>query len=159
MENYSGDLAPSSSLQLAAASETQLSSISKWTKFIGVVFVVFGSVLLFATVLLAASFSSLMEQVVQVNGIEKEMIDMLEKGGKYLIGFALLVSAAVLVINGILLYRFGNYSRRYLLHRHEAHLSQSFAQLKKYLCFSFIMGVISAILSLISTFVFFGSAV
>ncbi|MCC7029189.1 MAG: hypothetical protein IT257_02710 [Chitinophagaceae bacterium] len=154
MESYTAE---NTTFSLETAGEEQLQSAGKWARFVGIVFIIFGSVLLFATILLLANFSSLMNEVIQLNGISEEMIDMLEKGGKYFIAFALILSAAVLFVNGVLLFRFGSYSNQYIRHKNESTLIASFENLKRYIYFSFIMACISAVLSLISTFVFFGS--
>ena len=143
-------------LSLDVAGKEQLQSISKWSRFIGIVFIIFGSILMLATVLLLANFEALMTEIIKLNGIDEEMIDMLEKGGKYFIAFALVLSSVILFINGFLLFRFGSNSSQYLGSQNEYSIIEAFSYLKKYIYFSFVLASISAILSLISTIVFFG---
>ena len=146
----------SNTFSLDIAGKEQLQNIGKWSRFIGVVFIIFGSILLLATVLLLANFEALMTEIIKLNGIDEEMIDMLEKGGKYFIAFALVLSSVILFINGFLLFRFGSKSSHYLGSQSEYPLIDAFTYLKKYIYFSFVLACISAILSLISTIVFFG---
>ena len=93
----------SNTFSLDIAGKEQLQNIGKWSRFIGVVFIIFGSILLLATVLLLANFEALMTEIIKLNGIDEEMIDMLEKGGKYFIAFALVLSSVILFINGFLI--------------------------------------------------------
>ncbi len=154
MENFPVE----NNLILETAGNDQLQSAGKWSKFIGIVFIIFGSVLILCTVLLIANFETLMNEVIKLNGITEEMIDMLEKGGKYFIAFALILSAVILYANGVLLFRFGNLSSLYIGTKNENSLISSFDYLKRYMYFSFILATISTILSLVSMFTFFGSA-
>jgi small-conductance mechanosensitive channel len=155
MENISSE--DNTSL-LETAGKDQFQSVSNWSRFNGVTFIIFGSILLFSIVLLLSSFDALLTEVVKVNGIDEETIDMLEKGGKYFIAFALFLSGIILLINGILLYRFGSTGKRYLHDSDEATITASLEYLKKYIYFSFILATVSAVISLISTFVFFGGS-
>ncbi len=147
-----------SSSLLETAGREQFQSVSTWSRFNGVTFIIFGSVLLFSVVLLLSSFDAVLTEVVKLNGIDEETIEMLQKGGKYFIAFALLLSGIILLVNGFLLYRFGNFGKRYLQNPEESTITESFDYLKKYIYFSFILATASAVLSLISTFSFFGGS-
>lgn len=142
---------------LETAGNDQLLSVSKWSRFIGVVFIIFSAVLAISIVLLLANFEILMTQIIKLNGIDEDTISMLERGGKYFIAFALTLSSIILFVNGFLLFRFGNLASSFHSKQNMSTLTESFAYLKQYIYFSFILASISAVLSLISTFVFFGS--
>ncbi len=141
---------------LETAGNDQLQSVSKWSRFIGVVFIIFGAVLAISIILLLANFEILMTQIMKLNGIDEDTISMLERGGKYFIAFALTLSSIILFVNGFLLYRFGKLASIFHTKENINILAESFGYLKQYIYFSFILASISAVLSLISTFVFFG---
>ena len=155
METISSD---SNTSLLETGGKEQFQSVSAWSRFNGITFIILGSVLLFSIVLLLSSFDAVLTEVVKLNGIDEETIEMLQKGGKYFIAFALLLSGIILWVNGFLLFRFGSTGRRYLQNSEEGTIVESLDYLKKYIYFSFILATVSAIISLISTFVFFGGS-
>lgn len=155
METISSDTTIS---LLETAGKEQFQSVSVWSRFNGITFIIFGSILLFSIVLLLSSFDTVLTEVVKLNGIDEETIEMLQKGGKYFIASALLLSGVILLVNGFLLFRFGSNGKRYLQNSEEGTITESLDYLKKYIYFSFILATVSAVISLISTFVFFGGS-
>lgn len=135
--------------------KVQLTAVAKWTKFLAIIFFIFGIILILSSILLLANYNEMMNEVIKLNGISNEMIDMLEKGGKYAIGFIMILSAVLLIINGYFLYKFSTYSKQYILTPDDATFLNSFTFLKKYLYFSLILSCISLVASFISLFSMF----
>lgn len=146
-------------LSLEDTIKEQLDAAAKWARFISVVYLFWGSVILLAMILLLANFDELINQIIKYNGMSDEMIKMFEENGKAASSVLLLIMSGIMYINGILLFLFSRDSKNYLHQVTDIEtLSNAFKYLQYYLLVSFILACLSAIPAIMTIFFYFGTS-
>ena len=131
----------------------QVLGVSKWTRFIGIVFLLISTTVLLTCLFLLFNFDTILNEMARLNGISSEMIQIMDNGGKIALIFFMIVCVIVLFLNGFLLLRFGLHSaNKNVLNETEEGkqvLNNAFIYLNKYLKLSIILGIISMSLSIL----------
>lgn len=155
MEN---ELPEKNILSIKESISEQLDSAGKWSGFIAIMYLLMGSLIILSLVLLLASFDELMTQIIKFNGVSDEIIDLLEKKGKFYSSIFFLIMAGILYLNGILLFLFSKYSKNYIHKTGDTDtLNNAIKFLQYYLLVSFILGCLSAIPTILTMFFSLGS--
>jgi len=135
------------STALQESSIDHLNTTSRWARFIGVIYLVSGILILTITVFLAANMDEIAQTLMQMNGMNDTVIDFLQKGGKWLLALAMTVMSAVLFVNAYYLIRFRSTLVIFRTGRDETQLGNAFEQMSKFLLVTTILSVFSAISS------------
>ena len=142
-------------VELDSSGTEQIKTSGKWAKFIGIIFIVLAIISLLTFVGIFANMDSLLNVMMEYNGMSDQALAFMTGGGKYILIFPILIIIAVFVLNAIFLIRFRNGSENYFLTGNEDELASSFNNLGKYFKISVALGILSTIGSLIAVVVTF----
>jgi hypothetical protein len=150
-----------SSSELDSAGIHELNYAGKWSKFIGIVYIV-SSVLVFLT--MAGMFIAF-EYLADINeiadygrnlyGISDEAMSFLLGAGKWLFIIMTLITSAVLFRNGYLLLKFETSSRSYFFSNQEEYLVHSFRYLTRYFMITVALSLFSTITTIVAIIYYF----
>lgn len=119
----------------------QIISISKWSRFVGLIFIIFSLTIALTCIFLFLNYEKILSLISQVNGMNDEMLEILRNGGKPSLLFFCFVSFSILFFNGYLLLNFGT--------KIKLNIIESFRYLNKYFNLSIAMGIISLIFTVL----------
>lgn len=122
-----------------------------WTKFIGVTLLVFSFITILMLILILLNQDTIADQLRELTGMSVESEAFLSQGGIWLFSILILVVFSVLVYNAICLIRFNHSTKQYAIHPAEDVFHRSFLHLKRYFTITLILGIISLVVSVIST--------
>ncbi len=118
-------------------------SLSKWSRFVGIIFLVFSLTIALTCILIFLNFDEILKNISQVNGMNDEMLIILQNNGKLALLFFCLVSFSILFFNGYLLYHFGSKLSSACYEMNDQNLYFAFRDLNRYFQLSIVLSVIS----------------
>ncbi len=126
-------------------STEHLGSTSKWTRFIGVMYTIFGILTLSTAILIIANVDEIAKILMQYNGISDSAMEFIQGAGKWLFLLIFLLISIVFFVNAFYLIKFGNSFHDFRLRQEESNLTKSFDYMGKYLMITTILSVVSTL--------------
>ncbi|HMN31741.1 MAG: hypothetical protein IT215_03950 [Chitinophagaceae bacterium] len=128
---------------LDAPSIELMRSLSKWSRFVGIIFLIFSLTIVLTFILIFLNFDIILREISKVNGMNEEMLTILQNGGKSALLFFCFVSFSILFFNGYLLYHFGSKLSINCHEMNDQNLYSAFRDLNRYFQLSIVLSVIS----------------
>ncbi len=118
-------------------------SLSKWSRFVGIVFLIFSLTIVLTFIFIFLNFDIILREISKVNGMNDEMLTILQSGGKSALLFFCFVCFSILFFNGYLLYHFGSKLSVACHEMNDQNLFSAFRDLNRYFQLSIVLSVIS----------------
>ncbi len=127
-----------------------LASSGKWSKFIGISYLVMAGLILLITVLLFANLDMIANEFMNISGISQESLDFMMGAGKWIFALLMAISCFIMTLNGYFLVKFGISTNKFVMFQDEKNLSESFISLGRYLMLTTILSVFSTCTSVLA---------
>lgn len=125
-----------------------LSTTSKWTRFIGIIYAISGILVLAITGFLAANMDQVAQQLMEYNQMNETVMEFIQGGGKWLFILIMLVISFVIFINAFYLIFFRISFFAFITTKEENRLTETFDHMGKYLMITTILSILSTISSI-----------
>lgn len=140
--------------EIDTSSVAQLQSTSRWSFFIGIIYIILAALMVLLTVVIYANLDEVVGVLSNASGISSEAMDFLTSSGKWVFLLMMIIVGFVLIINAVYLIRFRTSVRDFQLTNEEKQLTFAFEHLTKYLMITTILSVISIVLSIVAAVVY-----
>ena len=126
----------------------ELQTAGKWSFFIGIVYLVFSGLVFLTGILVFGNVDYIVSALMNVNGIGESAMQFMLGAGKWMFILFILICSCVLVLNGILLVRFGKSCSYYFFHKETKSLPSVFYHAGNYFLLTTILSIISSLFTL-----------
>ncbi|MBL7765184.1 MAG: hypothetical protein JNJ58_03750 [Chitinophagaceae bacterium] len=140
--------------EVDTSSIAQLQSTSRWSFFIGIIYIILAALMVVLTVVIYANLDQVVNVLSSASGVSNEALEFLTANGKWVFLLMMLIVGFVLIINAIYLIRFRTSVRNFQLTNEEKQITFAFEHLTKYLMITTILSVISIALSVVAAVVY-----
>ena len=133
---------------LANESTEQLDTTSKWTRFIGIVYLVIGIMMLVMFIFMITNMDELAQVIMNQIGMDQQVMDFISQWGKILFGLIMLGISIIIFLNAYYLLQIRSTFSKFTQTGNETHLGNSFDSIGKYFQLATILSILSTISSI-----------
>lgn len=132
----------------AAESTEHLESISKWTRFIGIIYSITGVMMLILFIFMITQMDEMANTIMNSYGMNQQVMDFIANWGKVLFGLVMTVISLIIFLNAYFLIQFRNTFIKFKLDGQEANLGNAFNHMGNFFLLATILSILSTISSI-----------
>jgi hypothetical protein len=132
---------------LSGEGNEQLESISKWTRFIGIVYAVTGIMMLILFIFMITQMDEMAQTIMNSYGMNQQVMDFVANWGKLLFGLVMVSISCIIFLNAYYLLQFRNSLVKFNVSGEEINLGSAFNHMGNFFLLATILSILSTISS------------